>query len=155
MIRDTPLWRERDELLRSVPGVGKVLSSTLLAHLPELGALNRKQIAALAGLAPFNRDSGSLHGGRCIWGGRAQVRRVLYMAVVGAVRSNPVIKNFYTQPRARGKYPKSALTACMRKLLVILNAMLHNKTHWQTPALASSTSAPSPFLGAVPEHGCC
>ncbi len=155
MIRDTPLWRERDELLRSVPGVGKVLSSTLLAHLPELGALNRKQIAALAGLAPFNRDSGSLHGSRCIWGGRAQVRRVLYMAVVAAVRSNPVIKNFYTQLRARGKYPKSALTACMRKLLVILNAMLHNKTHWQTPALASSTSALSSFLGAVPEHGCC
>jgi transposase len=154
MIRVTPLWRERDELLRSVPGVGKVLSSTLLAHLPELGALNRKQIAALAGLAPFNRDSGSLHGSRCIWGGRAQVRRVLYMAVVAAVRSNPVIKNFYTQLRARGKYPKSALTACMRKLLVILNAMLHNKTHWQTPALASSTSALSPFLGAVPEHGC-
>ena len=105
MIRDTPLRRERDELLRSVPGVGKVLSSTLLAHLPELGALNRKQIAALAGLAPFNRDSGSLRGSRCIWGGRAQVRRVLYMAVVAAVRSNPVIKNFYAQLRARGKYP--------------------------------------------------
>ena len=151
LIRETPLWRKRDELLRSVPGVGKVLSSTLLAHLPELGALNRKQIAALAGLAPFNRDSGSLHGSRCIWGGRAQVRRVLYMAVVAAVRSNPVIKNFYTQLRARGKFPKSALTACMRKLLVILNAMLHNKTHWQTPALTSSTSALSPFLGAVPD----
>ena len=155
MIRDTPLWRERDELLRSVPGVGKVLSSTLLAHLPELGALNRKQIAALAGLAPFNRDSGSLHGGRCIWGGRAQVRRVLSMAVVGAVRSNPVIKNFYTQLRARGKYPKSALTACMRKLLVILNAMLHNKTHWQTPVLTSPTSNLPPLLGAAPAHGCC
>jgi transposase len=155
MIRDTPLWRERDELLRSVPGVGKVLSSTLLAHLPELGALNRKQIAALAGLAPFNRDSGSLHGSRRIWGGRAQVRRVLYMAVVAAVRSNPAIKNFYTQLRARGKYPKSALTGCMCNFLVILNAMLHNKTYWQTPALASSTSALSPFLGAVPGHGCC
>src|SRR5712672_1441993 len=141
MIRDTPLWRERDELLRSVPGVGKVLSSTLLAQLPELGMLNRKQIAALAGLAPFNRDSGNMRGSRCIWGGRAQVRRVLYMATVAGVRSNPVIKNFYTQLRARGKYPKSALTACMRKLLVILNAMLHNKTNWQTPALASSTSA--------------
>jgi transposase len=154
-IRETPLWRERDELLRSVPGVGRVLSSTLLAHLPELGALNRKQIAALAGLAPFNRDSGSFHGSRCIWGGRAQVRRVLYMAVVAAVRSNPIIKNFYTQLRARGKYPKSALTACMRKLLVILNAMLHNKTHWQAPALTSSTSPLSPLSGAVPEHGCC
>jgi transposase len=155
MIRDTPLWRERDELLRSVPGVGKVLSSTLLAHLPELGALNRKQIAALAGLAPFNRDSGSLHGGRCIWGGRAQVRRVLYMAVVAAVRSNPVIKNFYSQLRARGKYPKSALTACMRKLLVILNAMLHNQTHWHATALTSSTSTLYPLGGAVSEHGCC
>ena len=82
LIRNTPLWRERDELLRSVPGVGKVLSSTLLAQLPELGMLNRKQIAALAGLAPFNRDSGSMRGSRCIWGGRAQVRRVLYMATV-------------------------------------------------------------------------
>jgi transposase len=94
LLRDTPLWRERDELLRSVPGVGKVLSSTLLAHLPELGALNRKQIAALAGLAPFNRDSGTLRGSRGIWGGRAQVRRVLYMATVAGVRSNPVIKIF-------------------------------------------------------------
>jgi Transposase IS116/IS110/IS902 family len=145
LVRETPIWCERDELLRSVPGVGKVLSTTLLAHLPELGALNRKQVAALAGLAPFNRDSGSLRGSRCIWGGRAQVRRVLYMAVVAAVRSNPVIKNFYTQLRARGKYPKSALTACMRKLLVILNAMLHNKTPWQTPELTSSTSLPSPY----------
>src|SRR6516165_8864279 len=95
LIRNTPLWRERDELLRSVPGVGKVLSSTLLAQLPELGMLNRKQIAALAGLAPFNRDSGSLRGSRCIWGGPAQVRRVLYMATVAAVRSNPTIKTFY------------------------------------------------------------
>ena len=141
LIRNTPLWRERDELLRSVPGVGKVLSSTLLAQLPELGMLNRKQIAALAGLAPFNRDSGSLRGSRCIWGGRAQVRRVLYMATVAGVRSNPVIKNFYSQLRARGKYPKSALTACMRKLLVILNAMLHNQTPPLTPSI-------SPFLPA-------
>src|ERR1019366_7735975 len=155
LIRDTPLWRERDELLRSVPGVGKVLSSTLLAHLPELGMLNRKQIAALAGLAPFNRDSGKLRGSRCIWGGRAQVRRVLYIATVAGVRSNPVIKNFYAQLRARGKYPKSALTACMRKLLVILNAMVHHQTPWQTPALTFSTSPLSPLLGAVPQHGCC
>ena len=132
-----------------------MLSTTLLAHLPELGALNRKQIAALAGLAPFNRDSGSLRGSRCIWDGRAQVWRVLYMAVVSAVRSNPVIKNFYAQLRARGKYPKSALTACMRKLLVILNAMLHNQTPWETPALTSSAATLSPRLGAVPEHGCC
>jgi len=155
LIRNTPLWRERDELLRSVPGVGKLLSSTLLAQLPELGMLNRKQIAALAGLAPFNRDSGSLRGRRCIWGGRAQVRRVLYMATVAGVRSNPVIKNFYSQLRARGKYPKSALTACMRKFLVILNAMLHNKTRWQTPALTPSTCPLSPLRAAVSEHGCC
>jgi len=140
---------------RSIAWLDQFGAWLCFTHLPELGALNRKQIAALAGLAPFNRDSGSLHGGRCIWGGRAQVRRVLYMAVVAAVRSNPVIKNFYTQLRARGKYPKSALTACMRKLLVILNAMLHNKTHWQTPALTSPTSLLSPLLGAVSEHGCC
>jgi len=155
LVRETPIWRERDELLRSVPGVGKVLSTTLLAHLPELGALNRKQIAALAGLAPFNRDSGSLRGSRGIWGGRAQVRRVLYMAVVAAVRSNPVIKNFYARLRARGKYPKSALTACMRKLLVILNAMLRSKSHWRTTALTSSTATPYPLGDAVSEHGCC
>src|SRR5438477_8491286 len=102
LIRNTPLWRERDELLRSVPGVGKVLSSTLLAQLPELGMLNRKQIAALAGLAPFNRDSGKLRGSRCIWGGRAQVRRVLYMATVAGVRSNPTIKAFYLRLRTNG-----------------------------------------------------
>ena len=155
LIRATPIWRERDELLRSVPGVGPVLATTLLAHLPELGELNRKQIAALAGLAPFNRDSGKLRGSRCIWGGRAQVRRVLYMAVVSAVRSNPVIKNFYAQLRARGKYPKSALTAYMRKLLVILNAMLHSNTHWHTTALSFSDSALYPPGDAVSEHGCC
>jgi transposase len=113
-----------------------------------------RTVAALVGLAPFNRDSGSLRGSRCIWGGRAQVRRVLYMAVVAAVRSNPVIKNIYAQLRARGKYPKSALTACMRKLPVILNAMLRSKISWQTPALASSTATLSPLLGAVPEHAC-
>jgi transposase len=155
MIRDTPIWRERDELLRSVPGVGSVLSRTLLAHLPELGELNRKQIAALAGLAPFNRDSGSLHGSRCIWGGRAEVRRVLYMAAVAGIRSNPSIKTFYLRMRGSGKHAKPALTACMRKLLVILNAMLRNKTHWQIPALASSPSTISPLAGAVSEHGCC
>ena len=155
LIRNTPLWRERDELLRSVPGVGKVLSSTLLAQLPELGMLNRKQIAALAGLAPFNRDSGSMRGRRCIWGGRAQVRRVLYMATVAGVRSNPAIRTFYLRLRANGKHAKPALIACMRKFLVILNAMLHHKTHWQTPALASPTSSFSPLLGAVTEHGCC
>ena len=110
-IRNTPLWRERDDLLRSVPGVGPVLLSTLLAQLPELGMLNRKQIAALAGLAPFNRDSGTLRGSRCIWGGRAQVRRVLYMATVAGVRSNPTIRAFYLRLRSNGKHAKPALTA--------------------------------------------
>src|ERR1700675_2894140 len=148
LVRETPIWRERDELLRSVPGVGKVLSTTLLAHLPELGALNRKQIAALAGLAPFNRDSGSMRGSRCIWGGRAQVRRVLYMATVSGVRSNPAIRTFYLRLRASGKHAKPALIACMRKFLVILNAMLHNKTPWRTPALTSSTATLSHLLGA-------
>jgi transposase len=155
LIRHTPLWRERDELLHSVPGVGKVLSSTLLAQLPELGMLNRKQIAALAGLAPFNRDSGNMRGSRSIWGGRAQVRRVLYMATVAGVRSNPTIRTFYLRLRTNGKHAKPALTACMRKVLVILNAMLHNKTHWQTPAPTFLTSSLSPLLGAVSEHGCC
>jgi transposase len=155
LIRDTPLWRERDELLRSVPGVGKVLSSTLLAQLPELGMLNRKQIAALAGLAPFNRDSGSMRGSRCIWGGRAQVRRVLYMATVAGVRSNPTIRTFYLRLRAGGKHAKPALTACMRKFLVILNAMLRNKTNWQASALDSSNILLSPLLGAISQHGCC
>lgn len=155
LIRATPIWRERDELLRSVPGVGIVLSVTLLAHLPELGTLSRKQIAALAGLAPFNRDSGTLRGSRSIWGGRAQVRRVLYMATVAAIRANPAIKTFYTALRERGKHPKPALTACMRKLLVILNAILRANTPWQPPMPPASTSTFSPLLGAVSEHGCC
>jgi transposase len=103
LIRNTPLWRERDELLRSVPGVGKVLSSTLLAQLPELGMLNRKQIAALAGLAPFNRDSGSMRGSRCIWGGRAQVRRVLYMATVaGGCSQQSCHQNFLSAAACQG-----------------------------------------------------
>jgi transposase len=155
LIRSTPLWRERDELLRSVPGVGKVLSSTLLAQLPELGMPNRKQIAALAGLAPFNRDSGNMRGSRCIWGGREQLRRVLYMATVAGVRSNPTIRTFYLRLRTNGKHAKPALIACMRKFLVILNALVLHKTHWQTPALAPSTVALSPLPGAVSEHGCC
>ena len=154
LIRDTPLWRERDELLRSVPGVGRVLAMTLLAQLPELGMLNRKQITALAGLAPFNRDSGNMRGSRCIWGGRAQVRRVLYMATVAGVRSNPTIRIFYRRLRTNGKHAKPALVACMRKFLVILNAMLHNKTPWQTPAFTLPTAPFSPRVGEVSQHGC-
>jgi transposase len=156
LIRATPIWRERDELLRSVPGVGKVLSTTLLAHLPELGTLTRKQVAALAGLAPFNRDSGSLRGSRCVWGGRAQVRRVLYMAAVAATRANPVIKSFYADLRQRGKHPKPALTACMRKLLVILNAMLRTNQPWRFSPSHPHPLLPifSPATDAI-QHGCC
>lgn len=131
LIADSPLWREHEDLLRSVPGVGRVMSLTLLASLPELGRLNRRQIAALVGVAPFNRDSGQWRGHRTVWGGRAQVRAVLYMATVSAVRCNPVIAPFYQRLRAAGKPPKVALTACMRKLLTILNAMVRSRTAWQ------------------------
>jgi transposase len=136
LIRESPVWRERDDLLRTVPGVGPVLATTLLADLPELGQLNRKQIAALVGVAPLNRDSGEHRGTRAIWGGRAPVRAVLYMAVVASLRCNPVIKAFYDRLCAAGKPRKVALTACMRKLLTILNAMMHRRAGW-TPALAA------------------
>ena len=122
-IRQSPVWREKDELLRSVPGVGPVLTSTLLANLPELGTLTHKQIAALVGVAPLSRDSGRLRGRRTVWGGRAQVRAVLYMSAVVAARFNPVIRTFYQRLHQAGKANKVALTACMRKLLTILNAM--------------------------------
>lgn len=131
-IRQSPIWREKDDLLRSAPGVGPVLSTTLLANLPELGALNRKQIAVLVGVAPLNRDSGTLRGKRTVWGGRAQVRTALYMSALVATRYNPVIKAFYERLCAAGKSKKVALTACMRKLLIILNAMLKHRTPWYT-----------------------
>ncbi len=131
-IGESPVWREKDDLLRSAPGVGPVLATTLLAELPELGALDRKQIAALVGVAPLNRDSGTLRGKRTIWGGRAQVRAVLYMAAVVAARCNPVIRAFFQRLLAAGKAKKVALTACMRKLLTILNAMMKHRTPWRT-----------------------
>lgn len=131
MIRHSPLWREQDDLLQSAPGVGPVLAATLLAGLPELGTLNRRQIAALVGVAPLNQDSGTLHGKRMVWGGRAAVRAVLYMGALVATRCNPVIKAFYQRLRQAGKLPKVALTACMRKLLTILNAMLKHRTPWR------------------------
>jgi transposase len=131
-IRNSSAWKDKDDLLRSVPGVGKVLSRTLLAQAPELGTLGRKQIAALIGLAPLNRDSGAQRGRRCIWGGRAQVRQVLYMSVLAAVRFNPVIAAFHTRLIASGKCHMVALVACMRKLLTILNAMLRSNTSWST-----------------------
>ena len=129
-IRESPVWREKDNLLQSVPGVGPVLSTTLLAHLPELGNLNRRQIAALVGVAPFNRDSGNLRGKRTVWGGRSAVRAALYMATLVATRHNPVIRAFYHRLCADGKPKKVALTASMRKLLTILNAMLKHRTPW-------------------------
>jgi len=136
-IRQSPLWREKEALLRSVPGVGPIVSRTLMAELPELGALTRKEIAALAGLAPFNQDSGKRQGKRVIWGGRATVRGVLYMATLTAIRWNPVIRTHYERLVAAGKHKKVALVACMRKLLVILNAMVKSGNFWrkeQNPA---------------------
>ena len=133
-IRNTPAWREADDLFQSVPGVGRILSSTLMAMVPELGKLNRKQIAALIGVAPFNNDSGNGERRRMIWGGRAPVRAVLYMAATAACRFNPAIAALYKRLIERGKKPKVALVACMRKLLTILNAMKRHNRPW-SPAL--------------------
>ncbi len=133
-----PAWRERDALLRGVPGVGPVLSTTLLADLPELGALTRHQVAALAGVAPLSRDSGTLRGKRTVWGGRAQLRAALYMGTLAAARFNPAIKAFYERLCAAGKPKKVALTACMRKLLTILNAMLAHGTPWRHGPVAAA-----------------
>jgi len=133
-IQATPIWHEREDLLRSVPGIGPVVSRTLLAELPELGMLSHKQIAALVGVAPLNRDSGTFRGRRMIWGGRAVVRGVLYMSALVAARHNPVIKAFYRRLRAAGKAPKVALVACMHKLLTILNAMVKQRTPWRLSA---------------------
>ncbi len=136
-LRRSPVWREKDDLLRSVPGVGEQLSVTLLAYLPELGALNRKQIAALVGVAPMNRDSGTMRGRRAVSGGRARVRTVLYMGALVASRRNPVIREFYQRLLAAGKSKKLALTACMRKLLVILNGMVKSGQRWNPDIIAS------------------
>jgi len=130
-IRGTPAWRERDELLRSVPGIGDVVARTLIADLPELGRLDRKQIAALVGVAPLNRDSGRMRGRRTSWGGRAKVRSVLYMAALVGSRRNPVLTAFYQRLISFGKPKKLALTAVMRKLLTILNAMVRDNKRWQ------------------------
>ena len=131
-VRDSPIWRAKEELLRSVPGVGPVSARTLLAELPELGSLTRRQAAALVGVAPFSRDSGKMRGRRTVWGGRAPLRACLYMAAVAAARgSNPVIASFYRRLRLAGKPAKLALTACMRKLVVTLNAMLRTNTAWR------------------------
>lgn len=124
-------WRTKTEILTSVPGVGKVLAYTLLSELPELGTLNRKEIAALVGVAPINRDSGKLNGKRRIRGGRQRVRTVMFMAMLSSIQCNPVFKRFYEHLKAQGKVPKVALIACMRKMIVVLNTMMKNQEPWR------------------------
>jgi transposase len=131
-VKGSPLWKEKDTLLQSVPGVGPVTSATMLGMLPELGHLNRQEIAALVGVAPFNKDTGGKQGKRRIFGGRADVRSVLYMAALSAKKHNPFIRTFYQRLIQHGKEKKVALTACMRKLLVILNAMLRTNQPWRS-----------------------
>ena len=131
-VRGSPVWRAADDLLTSVPGIGEVTSRTLIADLPELGVLDRRQIAALVGVAPVNRDSGQMRGRRTIAGGRAVVRTILYLATLSAARWNPVIRDHYKALVARGLPKKVALVACMRRLLGILNAIMRTKTPWQT-----------------------
>jgi len=133
-IQRSPVWRAKENLLRTVPGIGPVVSRTLLADLPELGRLNRTQIAALVGVAPLARDSGTLRGKRTVWGGRAPVRAVLDMGALVETRRNPVLRAFYCRLVAAGKPKKVALIACMRKLLTILNAMMRTSTTWQQSA---------------------
>jgi transposase len=130
-IEDDPELKDKAKLLQSTPGVGPITTSTLLTELPELGALNRREVAALVGVAPFNHESGRWKGKSFIWGGRGSIRRVLYMAAVSATTSNPVIREFYQRLIKAGKAAKVALVACMRKLLIILNSMVRNRTHWQ------------------------
>jgi transposase len=142
MIRRSPMWREQDDLLQSVPGVGRVVALTLLAELPELGRLSRRAIAKLVGVAPLSRDSGTLRGRRFVQGGRASVRAMLYMAALVATQRNAVIRAFYLRLVAAGKPKKLALVACMRKLLTMLNAMVRSKTPWHaTAALATPVDA--------------
>lgn len=149
-IRNSPLWAEKARLLRSVPAVGSVTVITLLAHLPELGTLSRRKIAALVGVAPFNHDSGKLRGTRAIWGGRAQVRAVFYMCTLVATRRNPLVKAFYARLLAAGKKPKVALIACMRKFLVVLNALLRHQTPWNPEVAALPSSLSAALAGAAP-----
>ena len=130
LIEASPVWQAQADLLTSAPGIGDTTARVLIGQLPELGHLNRKQIAALSGLAPFNRDSGTLRGQRVVWGGRREVRQALYMATLSAIRSNPPIRAFYARLKANGKPSKVALTACMRKFLTMLNAMLRDQTPW-------------------------
>ena len=136
-IRQSPVWRERDDLLQSVPGIGAIVAHALVAELPELGRLNRREIAKLVGLAPLNRDSGTWRGRRTTQAGRTPVRAMLYMASLSAIRYNSVIRPFYQRLRAAGKPKKVALVACMRKLLTILNHMLRTRQRWTTTTVAT------------------
>jgi transposase len=136
-IRSSPLWRQQEDLLRSMPGVGPQTARLLIAALPELGHLTRREIAALVGVAPLACDSGKMRGQRRCWGGRARIRAVLYMAAVAATRFNPVIRALYRRLRAKGKPAKLALTACMRRMLTILNAMAKTHQHWRAPLIVT------------------
>jgi transposase len=133
LVKSDDDWNAKAEILKSAPGVGEVTSTTLIAELPELGKLNRQQISALVGVAPFNRDSGNKRGQRTVFGGRSSVRKVLYMAALVAIKRNPTIARFAQSLRAIGKPPKLVIVACMRKLLVILNSMIKNNSPWKTP----------------------
>lgn len=137
-IRRSPIWKEKDDLLQSVPGVGKTISATLIVGLPELGHLDRRRISALVGVAPFNQDSGATQGRRRIWGGRASVRAALYMGAVVGARFNPTLKALYVRLLAAGKPKKVALVACMHKLLTILNAMVKRGQRWLSTPPATS-----------------
>lgn len=130
-IRGMPIWREREDLMRSVPGVGPTLARTIIADVPEIGTLDRKKVAALIGVAPLNWDSGTYRGRRTTWGGRSKVRAVLYMAALAASRCNPILRSFYQRLLNAGKPRKLALVAVMRKLLTILNAIVRDQTPWQ------------------------
>lgn len=147
-IQASPVWRVHDDLLQSIPGVGPTTARTLLAELPELGRLDRRAIAALVGVAPFNCDSGQHRGQRHIWGGRASVRRALYMAALAAARHNPVLADFYRRLRALGKPPKVALVATMRKLLTIANALLKHQIRWDAE-VASTPASPARWARAA------
>ena len=139
LMESNAVWRAQAELLRTIPGVGPTLTATLIAHLPELGKASHKEIAALVGVAPYNRDSGTMRGKRTVWGGRRQLRSVLYMATLVATQYNPTIRAFDQRLRAAGKAPKVALTACMRKLLTICNAMIKTATPWNLAGPSPTT----------------
>lgn len=130
LIKKSPMWHEKEAILRSFKGIGPVTCATLLAGLPELGTISSKPLSALIGVAPLNRDSGQFRGKRAVWGGRDNVRSVLYMATMSAIRFNPIISSFYNRLKGAGKPHKVAMTACMRKIIVTLNSMIKNKTYW-------------------------